>query len=111
MLQSVTKFGIFVKLEPEMTLAKGDLLEVFRDGQRIGEIVVDKALAPDKNYPNGSVQCVKSEGAASWKMDRFQQQAVARLYAAPSAPSPHHWPVAGGFWSGAAHRWRGHASH
>ena len=30
---------------------------------------------------------VKCEGAASWKMDRFQQQAVARLYPAPSALS------------------------
>ena len=31
---------------------------------------------------------MKCEGAASWKLDRFQQQAVARLYAAPSALSP-----------------------
>jgi len=31
---------------------------------------------------------VKCEGVASWKLDRFQQQAVARLYAAPSALSP-----------------------
>jgi len=30
---------------------------------------------------------LKCEGAASWKLDRFQQQAIARLYPAPSALS------------------------
>jgi hypothetical protein len=29
----------------------------------VGEIVVDKVLAPDKIYPNGSAQCQKSDGA------------------------------------------------
>jgi hypothetical protein len=28
----------------------------------VGEIVVDKILTPDKNYPNGSAQCLKGSG-------------------------------------------------
>lgn len=37
--------------------------------------------------PERVTPTVKCEGAASWKLDRFQQQAVARLYPAPSALS------------------------
>ncbi len=45
-----------------MQLEKGDVLEVLRANAPVGEIVVDKILAPDKNYPNGSAQCQKGSG-------------------------------------------------
>jgi len=61
-LFTISKYGIFVRLEEGVQLAKGDVLEVLRAGEVVGEIVVEKTLAPDKIYPNGSAQCRKGSG-------------------------------------------------
>ncbi len=61
-LYAINKYGIFVRLEPGVQLAKGDVLEVLRANAVVGEILVDKILAPDKVYPNGSAQCQKGSG-------------------------------------------------
>jgi hypothetical protein len=58
----VTKFGIFLKLDPDTTVAKGDILEVFRDGALVGEVQVNSLHAPDGNFPNGSAGCRKGTG-------------------------------------------------
>jgi predicted Ser/Thr protein kinase len=60
---NVTKFGTYVRLDPNIQLAKGDVLSVFRNGGLVGEISVEKLLAPDKGYPNGSWECRRSQGA------------------------------------------------
>jgi hypothetical protein len=58
----MNKYGIFVRLGPGIQLAKGDVLDVVRAGAVVGEIVVDRILTPDKNYPNGAAQCLKGSG-------------------------------------------------
>lgn len=60
---NVTKFGIFVRLEPNVELAKGDILQVFHDGGLVGEITVEKRHGPEGAYPNGSAECRRSQGA------------------------------------------------
>jgi len=62
-LNLINKYGIYVKLDPGVQLTKGDVLEVFRAGAIVGEIVVDKTHAPDKTYPDGSAECQKGPGA------------------------------------------------
>jgi serine/threonine protein kinase len=61
-LSAISKYGIFVRLEQGVQLTKGDVLEVLRANVPVGEIVVDKILVPDKNYPYGSAQCQKGSG-------------------------------------------------
>jgi len=58
----MTKYGIFVRLGPGVQLAKGDVLEVVRAGAAVGEVVVDRIVTPDRNYPHGAAQCVKGSG-------------------------------------------------
>jgi serine/threonine protein kinase len=58
----VTKFGIFLKLDPDMQVARGDILEVFREGASVGEIQVVSLHGPDGTYPNGSAGCKKGTG-------------------------------------------------
>ena len=62
-LNVINKYGIFVKLDPGVQLAKGDVLEVYRGGALVGEIVVDKTHGPENAYPNGSAECQKGTGA------------------------------------------------
>ncbi len=56
-------YGIYVKLDPDTPLVKDDVLEVFRNGEIVGEIVVEKIVAPDGTYPNGSAACRRGKGA------------------------------------------------
>ena len=62
-LQVVNKYGIYVWLDAKSQLGQGDVLEVWREGKVIGEITVDKTNPPEKNYPNGSLECRKGTGA------------------------------------------------
>jgi hypothetical protein len=59
---SVTKFGIFLKLDPDAHVAKGDILELFREGASVGEVQVSSTHSPDATYPNGSAECKKGTG-------------------------------------------------
>ncbi|HZE96038.1 MAG TPA: hypothetical protein VE981_03340, partial [Planctomycetota bacterium] len=61
-VQLANKYGIYVRLDPNMQFGKGDALEIWRGDAAVGEIVVDKPHPPDKTYPNGSVECQKSQG-------------------------------------------------
>jgi hypothetical protein len=61
-LTVINKYGIYVRLEVEASLSKGDVLEVLRGGAPVGEIIVDKMHTPDKNYPLGSAECRKGQG-------------------------------------------------
>jgi hypothetical protein len=63
-LSVVSNLGIYVKLEPGALehLSPGDVLEVYRDGQRVGEIIIEKKSNPEGNFPNGSLKCNKSSG-------------------------------------------------
>jgi hypothetical protein len=61
----VNKYGIFVRLDVDVALAKGDTLEVLRNGASVGEIVVDKVHPPEKKYPRGTAECRKGPGPGS----------------------------------------------
>jgi hypothetical protein len=58
----VNKYGIFVRLDVDVALARGDTLEVLRNGASVGEIVVDKVHPPEKKYPRGTAECRKGPG-------------------------------------------------
>jgi hypothetical protein len=58
----VTKFGIFLKLDPDTQVARGDILELYREGTLVGEVQVTTLHAPDGNFPNGSAGCRKGIG-------------------------------------------------
>jgi predicted Ser/Thr protein kinase len=65
-LQLVSKtIGIIVKLESDVLsqLAKGDVLEVYRDDKPVGDIIVTKMHGPEGSYPMGSVECQRGQGA------------------------------------------------
>jgi hypothetical protein len=57
--------GIIVKLESDVLsqLAKGDVLEVYRDDKPVGDIIVTKMHGPEGSYPMGSVECQRGQGA------------------------------------------------
>lgn len=57
------EYGIFVRLEPETTLALGDVLEVVRDGQAVGEITVQALAKADATYPHGCAVCRPGKGS------------------------------------------------
>jgi len=61
----VTKFGTFLKLHPGIQVAKDDILELYRDGGKVGEVIVLSIHVPDGNYPNGYATCKKGTGSAS----------------------------------------------
>jgi hypothetical protein len=64
-LQSVSTLGIYVKLELDVLaqLSKGDLLSVFREGEWVGEIVVENKSGPESKYPYGSLKCTRGLGS------------------------------------------------
>ena len=43
-------------------LSPGDVLLVYRDNQKVGEIIIEKKSNPEGNFPNGSLKCNKSSG-------------------------------------------------
>jgi tetratricopeptide (TPR) repeat protein len=59
----VNRFGLYVALEPNLTVNKGDTLDVVRAGAVIGEVTVSEVNPPDKKYPNGSIQVQRGKGA------------------------------------------------
>ncbi|HVE39572.1 MAG TPA: serine/threonine-protein kinase [Planctomycetota bacterium] len=61
----VTKFGTFVKLDPGMQVSKDDILDLYREGGRVGEVIVLSIHVPDEKYPNGYATCKKGTGTAS----------------------------------------------
>jgi len=63
-LSVVGNLGIYVKLEPGALdhLSPGDVLLVYRDNQKVGEIIIEKKSNPEGNFPNGSLKCNKSSG-------------------------------------------------
>jgi hypothetical protein len=58
----VGRLGLYVALEANTTLSKGDQLDVVRGGTVIGDVMVSDVLPPDKKYPNGSVQVQRGKG-------------------------------------------------
>jgi hypothetical protein len=64
-LGSVSNLGIYVKLDANILtqFSRGDQLEVFREGQKVGEIAVDGKGSPDASYPNGSLKCSRGPGS------------------------------------------------
>jgi hypothetical protein len=64
-LQSVSGLGIYVKLELDVLaqLSKGDFLYVFREGQPVGEIIIDNKSGPESKYPFGSLKCNRGQGS------------------------------------------------
>ncbi len=60
----VTKFGTFVKLDPGMQVSKDDILDLYRDGGKVGEVIVLSIHVPDEKYPNGYATCKKGTGTA-----------------------------------------------
>jgi hypothetical protein len=56
-------FGVFVKLESGAEVAEQETLDVFRNGEIVGEIVVDKVTKVDTTYPYGCAVCKPGKGA------------------------------------------------
>jgi hypothetical protein len=56
-------FGVFVKLESGAEVAEQETLDVFRNGEIVGEIVVDKVTKADTTYPYGCAVCKPGKGA------------------------------------------------
>jgi hypothetical protein len=69
----VTKFGTFLKLDPEMQVAVGDILEVYRDGERVGDVRVISTQGPDPQYPHGSAEVKKGTGTPQ-KLDEVRRR-------------------------------------
>ena len=67
----VNRFGLFVFLEPNMSVNKGDVLDVVRAGTLIGDVTVAEVNPPDKKYPNGSLQVQKGKGSPQLGDDVF----------------------------------------
>jgi hypothetical protein len=55
-------FGVFVKLDPGLSLQPGEEIIVFRDGREIARTKILKITKADDNYPDGAAQ-VQKEGA------------------------------------------------
>jgi len=64
-LQSVsTTLGIYVKLDADVLaqLSPGDPLTVWRGGEKIGELTVERKSGPEERFPFGSLKCTKGPG-------------------------------------------------
>jgi serine/threonine protein kinase len=64
-LQSVSAtLGIYVKLESDVLaqLSPGDQLVVYRDGQKMGELTIERKSGPEEKFPFGSLKCTKGPG-------------------------------------------------
>jgi hypothetical protein len=62
-LQLVSEqYGIFVRLDEGAAASLGDVLEVFRDGERVGELTTFKAVKADETYKFGGLECRKVRG-------------------------------------------------
>jgi serine/threonine protein kinase len=59
---NVNKYGHFLKLDPDAKVARNDILEVFREGTLVAEIMVTELVRPDSKYPDGSAVCRKVSG-------------------------------------------------
>jgi len=57
------KFGTFVKLDEGAQAEPGDLLEVTRNGERVGELTVGKLLRADAIYTHGGAECRPGRGS------------------------------------------------
>jgi predicted Ser/Thr protein kinase len=58
----VGKLGLYVDLEPNIPVNKGDTLNVVRGGAVVGEVTVSAVNPPDKTYPNGSIEIQRGKG-------------------------------------------------
>lgn len=57
------EYGVFVRLEPEVTVAPGDVLEVIRGGEAVGELTVQMLAKADATYPHGCAVCRLGKGS------------------------------------------------
>ncbi|HXG63301.1 MAG TPA: PEGA domain-containing protein, partial [Planctomycetota bacterium] len=56
------EYGVFVRLEPEAAVAPGDVLEVVREGEPVGELTVQTLTKADATYPHGCAVCRLGKG-------------------------------------------------
>jgi len=55
-------YGVFVKLDPGLSLQPGEEILIFRDGKEVARTKILKVTKSDENYPDGAAQ-VQREGA------------------------------------------------
>ena len=55
-------YGVFVKLDPGLTLQPGEEILIFREGKEVARTKILKITKGDDNYPDGAAQ-VQKEGA------------------------------------------------
>lgn len=51
------EYGIFVRLDDEVKVAVGDVLEAVRDGAVVATLTVQKITRPEPVYPHGAAVC------------------------------------------------------
>jgi len=61
-LGSPTRYGYMVDLDAGSTAEVGDTLEAVRQGEVVGHLRVDRVLAADDKFKNGSLQCKIVDG-------------------------------------------------
>ena len=54
-------YGVFVKLEPGLSLQPGEEILIFRDGKEVARTKILKITKADDNYPDGAAQVQKDE--------------------------------------------------
>jgi PEGA domain-containing protein len=54
-------YGVFVKLEPGLSLQAGEEILIFRDGKEVARTKILKITKADDNYPDGAAQVQKEE--------------------------------------------------
>jgi hypothetical protein len=59
------EYGVFVRLEPGVKVAIGDLLEAVRDGKVVSVLTVKKLSRPEPVYPHGAAVCTASTSEAA----------------------------------------------
>ena len=55
-------YGVFVKLDPGLSLEPGEEILIFRDGREVARTKILKITKADEKYPDGAAQ-VQKEGA------------------------------------------------
>jgi hypothetical protein len=55
-------YGLHIKLDEGMQVAPGDVLEVTRADELVGELTVSKLIGADSTYLYGGAACEKGKG-------------------------------------------------
>jgi len=64
-VEGVSLVGTIVRLEPGARVAVKDVLQAWKEGQVVAELVVDYVLKPDDVFAHGSLSCRATSGQAS----------------------------------------------